>query len=412
MNAWERRLNDLAHLLGGCYATYMEPDLFRMNTNQFLQTARTVTFILQKNKAEITGFESWYKQLVDSWQADAVMNWARDARNTVEKEGDLELNSTLKLTLIFSYLVENDASVQPGRVELLGAGLKKLVRFAQKKLPTGIAEDAVVKIERRWVVAALPQWELVHAMSYVYARLHEACRIAATNMNSSIDSEIVGPNEFDKRRDESAQVRYFKLAGRTSNTVSIEHRTIRRQDIPADIQKGVEGLFAGKQHDGPSTFEDAVEFHTKMAETNFSQFGNHVPMLFFYDESWKPIDMISTSFDDRSDKYIFWRRAAERAAGQLAYGLGWVCESWRRNASGYPITPIGGMPIIGEQLHIVVADRTGRFKEVVWKIVRPKDGLPLLELASDEADSTPDRFPNFLMPIRRAWGLPDPPDLG
>jgi len=47
---WERRLKDLSHLLKCCIDTYFDPELFRLNLNQFLQTARTVTFIIQKNK--------------------------------------------------------------------------------------------------------------------------------------------------------------------------------------------------------------------------------------------------------------------------------------------------------------------------------------------------------------------------
>jgi len=41
MKAWERRLKDLSHILVNCEKTYFEPELFRMNLNQFLQTART-----------------------------------------------------------------------------------------------------------------------------------------------------------------------------------------------------------------------------------------------------------------------------------------------------------------------------------------------------------------------------------
>src|SRR4051812_48993799 len=119
MQPWERRLLDLGHLLKSCYKTYMEPNLFRMNTNQFLQTSRTVTFILQKNKNSIPDFESWYEALTRFWRDDAVMTWAKDARNLVEKEGDLELNSALHLALLFSYIAENDVRVEVGKTELL-----------------------------------------------------------------------------------------------------------------------------------------------------------------------------------------------------------------------------------------------------------------------------------------------------
>ena len=89
---WERRLKDLSFVLANCAQTYFDPELFRMHTNQFLQTARTVTFIIQKNKGGIPEFEAWYSSEVqENWRMDEVMLWARDARNKIEKVGDLEL---------------------------------------------------------------------------------------------------------------------------------------------------------------------------------------------------------------------------------------------------------------------------------------------------------------------------------
>jgi len=91
---WERRLKDLSRLLANCAAAYFSPDLFRMNTNQYLQTARTVTFIIQKNKDHIPHFDKWYKDnVIDKWKNLDLMCWARDSRNKIEKEGDLDLFS-------------------------------------------------------------------------------------------------------------------------------------------------------------------------------------------------------------------------------------------------------------------------------------------------------------------------------
>jgi len=99
----ERRLKDLAHTLRNCEETYFEPEVFRMNTNHFLQTSRTVTFIIQKNKESIPLFDNWYGlHVLNAWASDKVMTWAKDSRNKIEKEGDLDLHSELSATLIFS----------------------------------------------------------------------------------------------------------------------------------------------------------------------------------------------------------------------------------------------------------------------------------------------------------------------
>ena len=90
MKPWERRLKDLSQLLRNCETTYFEPDLFRMNANQFLQTSRTVTFLIQKNKDSIIDFNSWYQaEVITPWKDDTVMTWAKDSRNKIEKQGDI-----------------------------------------------------------------------------------------------------------------------------------------------------------------------------------------------------------------------------------------------------------------------------------------------------------------------------------
>src|SRR5258706_14701498 len=124
MHKWERRLKDLAQLLTNCGSTYFDPELFRQNTNQFLQTARTVTFIIQKNKNSIPTFDDWYKNAVlTPWSSDAVMIWAKDSRNVIEKEGDLEMHSTLRLTLLSSYRESLDVVIPNSKAEILEANI-------------------------------------------------------------------------------------------------------------------------------------------------------------------------------------------------------------------------------------------------------------------------------------------------
>ena len=72
------------------------------------------------------------------------MTWAKDSRNKIEKEGDLETFSTLEALLLFSYLEEQDLVIRLRRKELLTAGVKKLVRLSEKVLPTGVSDAAVI----------------------------------------------------------------------------------------------------------------------------------------------------------------------------------------------------------------------------------------------------------------------------
>ncbi|MGZ8173504.1 MULTISPECIES: hypothetical protein [Methylobacter] len=380
-----------------------------MNTNQFLQTARTVTFIIQKNKEEIPGYQSWYSGAVTTpWGCDEVMKWAKDARNKIEKEGDLELNSSLNVTLLFSYLEEEDVQIQCGRTELLNASIKKLVRLAQKKLPSGVADAAAVKIERRWVTVSLPGWELLHALIYVYGRIYNCCKSLAQQFGDSLDSSIPNTSSFDTLRDKSRRVRYIKLNGLHEYSVVYENISIDRKfEPPQEIRSAIDTIHVTQSP--PVSLSDGLEFYTKMAELTFSHYGNHVPMLFLFNERWQPIDGITTEFADQADKFIFWRNAADRIASLKASGIVWISESWLRKTKTGDTIAIRNMPIFGEQLHVLAIDKSGNRKEVVWEILRDSETKkPTLQMVPSTDQMQFDGTQYFLVPAMRALGLKDP----
>ncbi|MBA3598007.1 MAG: hypothetical protein H0W40_11625 [Methylibium sp.] len=409
MNPWERRLRDLAQLLKNCHTTYLDPDLFRMNTNQFLQTARTITFIIQKNKATIPDYDRWYAAaVINGWKGDLVMQWAKEARNSVEKEGDLELHSSLKATLLFSYLVEQDVVLECGRDELLAGNVKKLVRLGRSNLPTGVSDAAAVKIERRWVTATLSSWELLQALSYVYARMLACCRKLATHLGKAIDSSIPDANHFDRISDETRQVRFVKLKGMHMHSVATESVAIdRSMEIPPSIRATFND---SQEHPRPqiASLDAALDYYKRMAEATFLHYGNHAFMLFILGDEWQPIDMLSTQFEDQTDKFIFWRSVADRITNLKATGIVWIGESWLRKADRSTAVAVRNLPIAGERLTVLGIDRTGAQAQHAWNILRPsKTDRPVLESIREEDEfNNEERF--FLVPVLRAFGLPDP----
>lgn len=380
-----------------------------MNTNQFLQTARTVTFIIQKNKSSIPDFESWYGGAVlEPWGKDEVMSWAKEARNKIEKEGDLDLNSSLKLTLVFSYLTEEDVEVQCSKAELLNARIKQLVRLAQKRLPSGVSDAAAVMIERCWVTASLPQWELLDAMGYVYARVFGCCQALANQLGTKLDERIPDGRSFSTLQGKTRQVRYVKLNG--LNMYSQRTEVIARDPNfrpPEATLAAFNEIHSNRSW--PSNLEGVLEYYTKMAEFTFNQFGYHVPMLFLLGEGWKPIDMIATKFSDQTDKYIFWRSVAQRITTLKATGLVWISESWLRSLDKSGSTAIRNMPINGERLHVVVIDKSDNRLQVGWEIVRSSDDTKPTLRRIDDMDSTEKGMsPFYLVPALRAMGVKEP----
>lgn len=405
---WERRLKDLGHLLNQCHHTYLEPDLFRMNSNQFLQTARTVTFIIQKHKSEISGFDAWYSQnVLAEWKNDEIMTWAKDARNTIEKEGDLELNSHLKVTLLFSYLAEEDVELIVAREDLLRSGVKRLARQARFRLPSGVADAAAIKIERRWVTTTLPEIELLQALGYVYARMYSCCNKLANHLGRDLDKSIPHTSDFDSLIGDTRQIRYIKLNGSGSHTLTTEKTPIAEKiDLPDSIKDAIKSISTSRE-----TELDDINYHmnyySKMAELTFTCYGNHKFMLFVLGEQFRPLAMYTTQFADQADKFIWWRAISEKITNLKPRAVVWIGETWLRSYDGRASVSIKNMPIIGERLFVHWIDNNGLQKEFSWEIIRNDGEAPRLEKIADTEPLSTDR--NYaVVPVLRALGLPDP----
>ncbi|MGR5144276.1 hypothetical protein ACQKPX_21715 [Photobacterium sp. DNB23_23_1] len=397
---WERRLKDLAHLLNTCATTYFDPELFRLNLNQFLQTSRTVTFIIQKNKRGIAGYDDWYpSNVVEKWRSDPLMTWAKNSRNTIEKQGDLEMYSTAKATLLFSYVEEQDIEIT-AKEELLAISVKKLVRLAQKKLPSGVTDAAVIKSERRWVANTLKEYELLNALTLIYARMYDCCKSLGEHIGSPISRKIASPTSFDSIREEVRHVSYLKLRNFTEGKLSHSSVSYDSESIPETIKERARSV--GTTEPINST-EGLVDLYSKMAESTFLADGYHIPILMFFDSNHKVIDLLSTSFDDQADKYIFWRFAADRAQVLNAYGFVWISELWVRSTKLGIRKAIHQMPIEEEKLQVIGIDSSNFQKSNSWKVNREnEDSMPTL--ASAEIDDPNQGQAFFMRPILKAIG--------
>ncbi|MEI7869844.1 MAG: hypothetical protein WCI11_18305 [Candidatus Methylumidiphilus sp.] len=408
---WERRLKDLAHLLTCCASSYFDPDLFRMNLNQFLQTSRTVTFIIQKNKSNIPHFKEWYdKNVLTKWKNDTVMQWAKDSRNKIEKEGDLDLYSSLRVTLVFSYLNEEDVALDLGCNELLNAGVKKLIRLARRKLPSSVSDAAAIRIERRWVTASLSSYELLYSLNYIYMRVYECCQSLAAHLNSLIDNKILVSSEATFLREETRKVAYVKLRGMESHIVTSRDILMEPTCKPPEdfCARLIDSEFNRRP---PTSLKETVQLFSHIAKNTFEYYGNHKSMLFFFDHQWKILDMLTTQFEDQTDKFIFWRFIAERIACEKIHGLIWISEAWIRDCNN-DFLPIRNMPIVGERLHVRGIDRDNNRAYTFWNVMRNGDNtLPTLQLIPNENFSEYEKFEFLLIPAMRAMELPDPPYL-
>jgi hypothetical protein len=174
---------------GQAEAAYFDPDGFRLAVQNAIQTLRSVTFILQSHKGAIPNFDLWYGDYVNEkhgkrgeWQvrlhADPLMRWMVEARNKIEKQGDLEAHSFVRAEIIVSYLDEGP------RIEI-PATLFQSPRNLLRTIPAGavgqhVRRNGVLRLQRRWVENTLPDYELLDAIAIAFGKLtelvHEAHR--------------------------------------------------------------------------------------------------------------------------------------------------------------------------------------------------------------------------------------------
>lgn len=396
MQKWQRRLKDLSICLNNCFETYFDPELFRLNLNQFLQTQRTVTFLIQKEKANIPEFDAWYNNFTASWHSDEIMTWAKNSRNIVEKQGDLEIYSTITVSLIFSYFEKEDIDLVVEKPSLLAYNIKKLTRFALKKLPSHLLDSSAIRITRKWISSNLPKYELLQAMQYVYARLYECCKSLDLHLSISPTETKAPPlQDFQNESRFIEQIGYLKLR-------DLHFYRIRNKRIPLDPNFTPPTDFSAGLEPFKETLKDIkniadlIAKYKPIIETMFNHSGFHMSVLKMFDENFQVIEMLGTDFQSQSDKYIFWRQIADNIRINKPHAMIWISDLWiKKIPSKYNPLPISKLEITGEMLSIWAITSDGIIKNCNWSILR-KDELPP-ELSSASEENTCE-VPAFLQP--------------
>jgi hypothetical protein len=105
-----RRLLDCHELWHAVQKNYMEPEAFRLNLNSLIQGLRSLTWLLQKQKATLPDFPEWYAEWQELARQDSIMTWIVRSRNRIVKEADLELLSRASVYVSLDWLNEMSMS--------------------------------------------------------------------------------------------------------------------------------------------------------------------------------------------------------------------------------------------------------------------------------------------------------------
>ena len=339
-----RRLKDLSRQWHAARDAYFQPEQFRIGLQSTITTARTVTFILQSHKASIPDFDIWYEKVQAKFRADPIMKWAVNARNKVEKQGDLITLSQVRIELVASYAGHPSTTWTPASVLASLGDIRRSIPAAL--LDDHVRKHGVLCVQRRWVDEELPDHEILDALAHVYGQLAQMIIDLHHHIGTVIPDG--GPDKGEHLllsplpdgRQKSMEV---LEAERTIYIAVRDGKEMEIGRIPKGPPRAKVTRLARKRY-GKSAWAGLGDAHTfaEMADVFFTEArrlmlrdGYHLPIMLL----WKdliPMDQIQAWPTDQRAKYMLMRDAAARARQIGANGVTYVSEAWTARREDIP----------------------------------------------------------------------------
>jgi hypothetical protein len=393
-----RRLAQAHELWHRALDAYPRVDDFCLAVNGLLQTLRTVTWILQKSFRHIEGFNSWYAECQASLANDPVMRWAVEARNHIEKEGDLDLQSTARVSIVASWLAApyDDFLVPP-----LIPPDEIAKALLPRDIPDRIRRDGVLAVERRWVTASLPDQELLSVCAHVYHVLDSL--VAEAERKFAMAGEDHSRADPPRRLDcmvAGHDSRTARLHIQTGKLLAYERAPVApsSSDESSDVAARYGPYLAGLLEPG-GTLESHVRLLHDMGSTILSSSGHYSMDMYLFREG-RLVATLVLQPRDQQDKFMLVAHAAEDVkrvdADEVVSSAEVWMAPWPGDETNEWVWP-AERPDRAEGFITTGVSRTGRAYGLTSPVQRGSGNITL-----GEAEAS-DLFPNYLLPVRRAW---------
>jgi len=412
-----KRLEDLHRQWHVAQNSYFDPEAFRMAIQTAIQTSRTVSFILQSNKRIIRDFDKWYGKWQDEFRSIPLMKWMVDARNKIEKQGDLETHSYIRAEVVASYFNEGPTVQVPA--ELFDAPLKLVKSIPDSQLGKHIRKDGVLRIQRRWIENTLPEFELLDAVAIAYGHLSRLLDDAHRQIGLPLpESRNVETGElYDS---EAMQGRMPCMIGHgdlrsldiwLADGTPVEFERIERKIGHEDqMAEGARlkdryGLEPKDIFGQSGTAEGTLNQLFKAAQVMLERDGHHITILFHFRGS-RLLEMSELRPAEHGQKYLMMRNVAHDLVRKGADTVIMIGEVW--SAPYLPSQPYRRAVDAPERKELLVANlvrKAGEPIQLSARIVRTK-GQATVEKTNVESGGA-----HFLFaPFYEAWGREIPPE--
>jgi len=390
------RLHQLHEQWHRVAADYPDPDDFVTSLNAALVALRSVSFMLKKEKATVPDFDVWYAPHIERYQQDSVMRWLKDARNFVEKEGDLELHSRARVTLLGGpgEPPQADMDVHPLLTQ------QEIAQLLAPRFPQAASSGGLLAVERRWVAATLPEHELLDALAYGYGVVAQV--VADAHKQCNVLMQTFGDEAHEDRPRRRSQLggrlscmvahaklrtAYLHLADETIiEWGTWTHKLTRAEAEDVKLPDGM--LAATSEHVQGRHLLDTAEGFAGAAKVLAAHSGGHKPMAMVFETRDDAPVICSLNSHDHATQTLMIQAVAAEVERLRAEGVVFVAET--RQPDG-----------LGDQLLVAALTADGGARQWRTPVTRDSSG----KLVMGETVLEDGVVPDFMNAIRRLWTL-------
>lgn len=403
----QARLSEGHILWHEALGAYHDPPRFRAFLNSLLQSLRNVTFVLQKSKAAIPAFDSWYAVWRERMALDPVMRWLVDARNQVVKQGDLATTSTTHVAIHENYRAGPVLQLEVPPELPMEAIIERVLR---EDLPEALKRYGVIFVERSWRVQELGNRELLDALGHAFGILTHLVVDAHKQLplDKAKSEECVKIGYADDHAHTSDWRPFCMVSATTSRSIAVqieseygmEAKSTYPKLTPRDEAVSVEryGEWPVREADGAPTIRNVADSFFQQAKVMFLKDGYHSPFAFLFGADGE-VSIIELRIPDPGARPVVVRELLRRIEAEKANTVMFIAESWVA-----PLESLGPGKIPAdsaerrEVLDLTVVSRVGESFAWACPIIRSQDGL---ELGATEAH--PPMLAMYTEPIIKLW---------
>lgn len=402
------RLRQMRQLREDAADTYFLPDRFQIALQNCITTSRTVTFILQSNKRAFSEFDEWYLAYQSKWRNDPIMRWAVEARNTIEKKGDLKTFSQIKCNIICSYIGCPHTKWMPQA--LFDSPRQLLFSIPDKFLAIPhIVENGTLVIERRWIDSSLPDYEVLEALAYVYREFSILLVDLLNRIGVKAPSDVA--DILPKSMQPLVMDRAIYLSIKDGSEIGIRMFSKPIEGINEKVlMRHYKNTVNWKGMAEAKTFREICDVLFRNARAMMTKDSYHISLAILC----KGVSVIRILFMDlptRASKYLILREIAALAKIECADGVILISEAWEASKEDVPASGFAeDAKNRRESLSLVAASSDGKCYQYSAIVERKKIKKHKVKriLTTDFSES---RFQYVLSPFQVAWGCLDSEEL-